>query len=113
MKGKLQCQDRKWYISFDEKELKVHPVDSAVLDTFAAHLCETEIEFEIVDEFSHPEFYEGVSLYQGEVYAKLVDNDLMWEIIFYEYRTSYRNHYLTLENWLKSRFTIPKRITHV
>ncbi len=93
MIGKLETQDGKWYIRFDEKELKVDPDQQKVLQKYASHLHGEEVEFDLISD--------------DECYALIDQNIIEWEIIFYDYRTSYRSHYLTLEKWLGKNYEYP------
>ena len=94
MIGKLETQDGKWYIRFDEKEVKIESTQEKQIQRYLPHLHGQEVNFDLVD-------------WDGDIFA-LLDIDLIeWQKIFYDYRMSYRTHYLTLEEWLSQNYEYP------
>jgi hypothetical protein len=76
--GKLYKIDNDWVIKYNirlgenvmqSKTIPVHPEDALYcLDSDEG----LSFDFEIIDEFSHPEKYKNVGLYDGTIYAKLI-----------------------------------------
>lgn len=65
-----------------------------------------EVEFEITDEFTHPELYRGVGWGDGIKYAKLINFDL-WDEIFESYPETVNGSYISLKEWLKQNYNSP------
>lgn len=65
-----------------------------------------EVEFEITDEFTHPELYRGVGWGDGIKYAKLINVDL-WNDIFESYPETINGSYISLKDWLKQNYNSP------
>lgn len=67
-----------------------------------------EVEFEITDEFTHPELYRGVGWGDGIKYAKLINVDL-WNDIFESYPETINGSYISLKDWLKKNYNSPTK----
>lgn len=84
MKGILTKNDNGWLVKypkyptsnkiFDTVSLPLHPYDVNICNAYGDYSVDwigKEVEFEIVDEFTHPKLYEGVGWGDGIKYAKL------------------------------------------
>jgi len=79
-KGTLKKTERGWEVYHQAKRpysqitnpLPIHHSFVAKLETCFTTSISHEVDFEIVDEYSHPELYDGVPLWQGEFYAKVI-----------------------------------------
>jgi hypothetical protein len=84
MKGTLVNTPVGWAVNYnysaDKKnweQLPLHPDFVEMLDTCFRSTFTQEVDFEIVDEYTNPELYIGVPLWEGNKYAKLIkpEND--------------------------------------
>lgn len=77
MKGNLFRKDDNWVVRYQtengDKELPLYHKDNAYLNALYLTQDNTEAEFEIVDEFTHPWFFEDVDFMSGITCAKLID----------------------------------------
>lgn len=88
MKGTLKKQDGKWLVCYQEEvmprvtkalELPLYPGDIDTLKDFEAYrfgdgskiFDQLAIQFEIIDEFTHPQLYNGLEWGSGKM-AKLL-----------------------------------------
>lgn len=76
MKGKLLKKETGWIVSYTDvfnlqKELPLYHKDIVSDSTQDS----TEIDFEIVDEFTHPELFYGVDFWSGVECAKLLSKN--------------------------------------
>jgi hypothetical protein len=79
MKGVLINNPIGWVVNYnftedktDWEQLPLHPDFVDMMDTCFRPSFSQEVEFEIIDEYSNPELYEGVPLWEGTKYAKLI-----------------------------------------
>jgi hypothetical protein len=84
MKGTLykKKQPKGWYVAYTTDSFKFHQTELPLypddLDSDIIRWAENgslenkEVEFEITDEFTHPELYRGVGWGDGIKYAKLI-----------------------------------------
>lgn len=68
--GFLNKIENEWYITYSDKSLPLYPEDALYCLDFDNGML---FDFEIIDEFSHPEKYKDVGLYDGITYAKLIN----------------------------------------
>jgi hypothetical protein len=77
MQGKLIKKENTWVVSYkkdkdlvatDGGEIPVYPGDA--IYCFEIDINK-EVEFDLIDEFSHPHLYEGIGWGDGVTYAKL------------------------------------------
>jgi hypothetical protein len=106
MKGILEKQDQQWYIRFEEKELKVYPTDVYSFESWGIKEGD-EVYFEIIDENTHPILYSMEVAKKGDIYAGINVNSLQWKEIFAEYKRTYRNYFLSLEDYLMEYYKAP------
>lgn len=76
MKGTLLKTENGWIVEYwvglKVFEYPLHPDFTQYLKEPEFHnLSGKDVEFEIMDEFTHPEHYEGIPLFEGIKYAKL------------------------------------------
>lgn len=76
MVGKLNNTKQGWSVTYldDSNSLKVLPVyhrDIELIEAISFSQDSTEIEFEIIDEFSSPKLFEGMDFMSGIECAKL------------------------------------------
>ena len=135
MKGKLHKLSKGWTIWYNEDpiggnvsfvdSLPIHPddLDSDIIRWAEnGSLNDKEVEFEITDEFTHPELYIGVGWGDGIKYAKIVIEPLdedgypilgtfgkpSWDDIFSEIDVNLKIDLpIRLKNWLKNSFYSP------
>lgn len=76
--GKLHKIDNDWVIKYNIK-LGEHVMQNKTIPLYpedALYCLDSDdglsFDFEIIDEFTHPEKYENVSLFNGITYAKLI-----------------------------------------
>lgn len=85
MKGKLfkRSGDKVWMVKYNDPSVTEHPIPIRELPIYHKNLTISQkwslevgmvVEFEIIDEFTHPELYEGVPLFEGITLAKLIFN---------------------------------------
>jgi len=83
MKGKLfkRSEDKVWMVRYNNPLVVEHPIPTCELPIYYENLNESDrwslhenmvVEFEIIDEFTHPELYVGVGLFEGVRLAKLI-----------------------------------------
>jgi hypothetical protein len=83
MKGKLYKRegDRVWVIRYNNPNFTTEPIPVCELPIYHKDLTESqkwcmyqgmEIEFKIIDEFTNPELYTDVGLFEGITMAKLI-----------------------------------------
>ncbi len=80
MKGILAKRNKEWIVSIEEDGLNMyyplHPDDVKICKQYGDYSLDWEgkqVEYEVVDEFTHPHLYEGVGWGDGIVYAKLME----------------------------------------
>jgi len=76
MKGTLLKTENGWIVEYwvglKVFEYPLHPDFTEYLNEPEFHnLSGKDVEFEMMDEFTHPEQYEGIPLFEGIKYAKL------------------------------------------
>lgn len=74
MEGLLKYDGKKWVVKyFDHKEivLPLHIKDNDMVNSVFEHNVVQIVEFDIIDEFSHPNLFLGVPWGFGEYCAKL------------------------------------------
>jgi hypothetical protein len=84
MKGTLKKIEGKWIISYQEKvmsrvtrnlDIPLYPGDVEVLNTYGDYSASWEdgltVQYEIIDEFTHPRLYENIEWGVGK-YGKLL-----------------------------------------
>ena len=84
MKGTLKKQDGKWLVYYQEEvmprvtkalELPLYPADAKTLNDYGDYSVSWEdgltVQFEIIDEFTHPQLYNGLEWGSGKM-AKLL-----------------------------------------
>jgi hypothetical protein len=62
MKGKLHKIKNNWFIEDEYNKQKFEA---------QTHLDNVRVDYNYIDEFTHPEYYHDVPLYQGKVYASI------------------------------------------
>jgi hypothetical protein len=85
MKGKLSKKDNNWYVmQVQEGDWETHyllypddvkqiEADAKVFDNIEARIAAyPDVEFEVIDEFTHPHLYENVGWGDGIIYARLL-----------------------------------------
>jgi hypothetical protein len=76
-KGNLVRKDNEWVVRYQtengEKELPLYHKDNGYLNALYLTEDNTEVHFEIVDEFTHPRLFEDVDFMSGVESAKLID----------------------------------------
>ena len=74
MEGLLKYNGEKWMVKFfdqGEKELPLHYKDNEMIESVFDHGVEQIVEFEIIDEFSHPNLFLGIPWGFGDYCVKL------------------------------------------
>jgi len=82
MKGKLfkRKDDKVWMVRFPKPTFNESPIPESELPTYHKNLTDSqkwhmdegnEVEFEIIDEFTHPHLYTDVGLFEGVTMAML------------------------------------------
>ena len=76
MKGVLVYKNKEWFVETEigNKFVPLHPSDQTWMDGYNLYEGK-EIEYELFDEFTNPEYYEEVSLFDGTIYGKLINYD--------------------------------------
>jgi hypothetical protein len=84
MKGTLHKLSKGWTVWYNEDhiggnvsfvdDLPLHPDDIKMVESVDTSKLTREVEFEIVDEFTHPELYTNVGWGDGIKYAKLIQS---------------------------------------
>lgn len=98
-----------WYVvtidetTYIKETLPLYPNTSTINLFFGK-----EVEFEITDEFTHPELYRGVGWGDGIKYAKLINVDL-WSDIFESYPETINGSYISLKDWLIQNYNLPTK----
>lgn len=82
MKGKLSKKEGNWYVLEIKQgthyllypdDVKQIEEDAKVFDNIEARIAVyPDVEFEVIDEFTHPHLYENVGWGDGIIYAKLL-----------------------------------------
>lgn len=67
MRGTIDIKDNRFCVVLDSKPIKCYPL----YDTEHEYMIGDEIDVEIIDEFTHPQYYQGVGWGDGERMAKL------------------------------------------
>lgn len=81
-KGTLKKLNDEWVVYHDivdpysqcTNPLPIHESFYEMLETCFTSSFSHEVKFEIMNEYTHPELYDGVPLWQGKFYAKLTKN---------------------------------------
>lgn len=74
MEGLLNHDGKKWSVKFFDRGEKVLPLyfkDNDMVESVFEHDVEQIVEFDIIDEFSHPRLFEGIPWGSGDYCAKL------------------------------------------
>lgn len=74
MEGLLKYNGEKWMVKFfdqGEKELPLYFKDNEMIESVFDHGVEQIVEFEIIDEFSHPNLFLGIPWGFGDYCVKL------------------------------------------
>jgi hypothetical protein len=73
MKGKLHKIKNNWFIEdeYNKQRFEVHFTEIPALNEAQTHLDNVRVDYNYIDEFTHPEYYHDVPLYQGKVYASI------------------------------------------
>jgi hypothetical protein len=79
-KGTLKKSNEEWVVYHDivdpysqiTNPLPIHDSFFEFLDKCFTSSFSQEVNFEVMNEFSHPELYHGVPLWAGKLYAKLI-----------------------------------------
>jgi hypothetical protein len=83
-KGTLKKLNEEWVVFNDiidpfaqiTNPLPIHKSFYEILDKCFSPSFSQEVDFEIMNEYTHPELYDGVPLWQGKFYAKLINPEL-------------------------------------
>lgn len=67
MRGTVELKDNRFCVVLDNKPVKCYPL----YDIEHEFMIGDEVDVEIIDEFTHPEFYHNVGWGDGERMAKL------------------------------------------
>ena len=75
MKGNLLKTKQGWVVKYDQRTLLLHPDDIKTINQYGDYSVDwdgKEVNFDIIDEFTHPELYKFSAWGEGYGYAKLI-----------------------------------------
>lgn len=73
MKGKLYKSKNNWYIEdeHNKQKFEIHYTEIPNIELSQTSLDNTRVDYKYIDEFTHPEYYHDIPLYEGKVYASI------------------------------------------
>jgi len=113
MKGILNKIESGWVVSYRTDDMNIDSYDNLPLFPNTELIISLEdgkqVEFEIIDEFTHPSFYKVVGWGDGIKYAKLINIENTWDEIFEKYPVFENGRYRSLKQYLSENYNVPTK----